>query len=231
MSHEANRNASQKAIRVLRFLSWVVLECSVSVYGHTNTLPQKIVEMPMAYQKIAQDFGIPPEVFFAVMLTESGKQISLNDGRKKTALSGNEKTAVSGSTKTVPWPWTLNVELKSYYFKTKDEAKQALRQFIATDNKRIAVGLGQIYLPSHGHLFPDVTELLEPGLNLHYAAKLLAENFKWTLDQGKPNWWVAVGRYHTPSRLDLAMPYREDVYRRCERLSSTCARYGSIARN
>lgn len=172
------------------------------------------IEMPQAYQTIARDYGIPPEVLFAVMLTESSKQIKLKDGRKKY----------------VPWPWTLNVELKSYYFQTQQEAKVALRQFIATDNKRIAVGLGQIYLPSHGHLFSDVTVLLEPGLNLQYAARLLADNFKWTLDQGKPNWWVAVGRYHTPSREDLAVPYREDVYKRCERISPYCARFGSIAR-
>lgn len=174
-----------------------------------------VIDMPMAYQKIARDYGIPPEVFFSVMLTESSKQIALENGRKKL----------------IPWPWTLNVELKSYYFKSKEEAKIALKQFLAADNKRIAVGLGQIYLPSHGHLFQDATVLLEPGLNLQYAAHLLAENFKWTLEQGKPNWWVAVGRYHTPSRLDLAIPYREGVYKRCERYSADCHRFGSIARN
>jgi Transglycosylase SLT domain len=201
-------NAIHNALQVL---AGFILACS----AQANTGTQMPIEMPAAYQKIAQDFGIPPEVLFAVMLTESSKQIALANGQKKL----------------VPWPWTLNVELKSYYFKTQDEAKVALRQFVSTNNKRIAVGLGQIYLPSHGHLFPDVTELLEPGLNLHYAAQLLVNNFKWTVDQGKPNWWVAVGRYHTPSRLDLAMPYREGVYRRCERLSPICARYGSIARN
>ena len=84
----------------------------------------------------------------------------------------------------MPWPWTLNVELKPYYFSNKQEAKTALRQFLATDNKRIAVGIGQIYLPSHGHLFSDPTVLLEPEINLHYAAKLLADNFQWTIEQG-----------------------------------------------
>lgn len=171
--------------------------------------------IPSAYVQVAQDYGIPPAVFYSVMMQESTKKIKIQNGARS-------------EDKYLPWPWTLNVELKSYYFSSKDEAKTALRQFIATNNKRIAVGIGQIYLPSHGHLFDDVTLLLEPGINLQYAAKLLADNFRWTLDQGKPNWWVAVGRYHTPSRLDLAVPYREAAFKRCEKTFGDCTRYGGV---
>ncbi len=169
-------------------------------------------EVPKAYQVVANAYGIPLEVFYSVMMAESGMKHP----------QGNNY---------LPWPWTLNVELKPYFFDTQQEAVVALRQFLAVNQKaRIAVGPGQIYLPSHGKLFKDPAVLLDPAINLHYAAKLLAQNFQWTLDQGKPNWWVAVGRYHTPSRPDLAIPYREAVYARCKKMSASCANYGAISR-
>lgn len=164
--------------------------------------------IPTAYHKIADDYHIPVDVFYAVMLQESGKT---NDKRY------------------LPWPWVLNVELKAYYFDSKESASVALKQFLAVNDKaRIAVGLGQIYLPSHGHLFPDKTDLLDPAINLPYAARLLADEFRWTVKQGQPNWWVAVGRYHTPSNSTLAKNYREDVFQRCKKISEICTRYGAI---
>lgn len=172
------------------------------------TCSSQATSIPPAYHKIAENYHIPVDVFYAVMLQESGKT---NDKRY------------------LPWPWVLNVELKAYYFDSKESAAIALRQFLAVNDKaRIAVGLGQIYLPSHGHLFADKTELLDPAVNLNYAAQLLADEFRWTLNQGKPNWWVAVGRYHTPSNSDLAKNYREDVFSRCKKISDFCTRYGAI---
>jgi soluble lytic murein transglycosylase-like protein len=104
-----------------------------------------------------------------------------------------------------------------------------LKQFLAVNaNARIAVGLGQIYLPSHGKFFEDKTQLLEPGINLNYAARILASEFQWTLKQAKPNWWLAVGRYHTPSNPLLAKAYREGVFKRCQKMSQTCTHYGAI---
>jgi hypothetical protein len=164
--------------------------------------------IPPAYHKIADDYQIPVDVLYAVMLQESGKLTAAHY---------------------LPWPWVLNVELKPYYFDSREQAELALKQFLAVDkNARIAVGLGQIYLPSHGHLFDNKTTLLDPSINLNYAAQILTSEFQWTLKQSKPNWWVAVGRYHTPSNPALAKSYREDVYHRCEKISDLCAHYGAI---
>lgn len=164
--------------------------------------------IPTAYHKIAADYHIPVDVLFAVLLQESGK---------------------TNANRYLPWPWVLNVELKAYYFDSKESAEVALRQFLAVNEKaRIAVGLGQIYLPSHGHLFADKAQLLDPGINLTYAAQLLANEFEWTVKQGRPNWWEAVGRYHTPSNAELAKNYREEVFKRCKKISDYCTRYGAI---
>lgn len=165
-------------------------------------------EIPPAYHRIANHYQIPVDVFFSVMLQESGKTISKNY---------------------VPWPWVLNVEEKPYFFESREHAEIALRQFLAVNAKaRIAVGIGQIYLPSHGHLFHDKTVLLSPSTNLHYAAKVLLENFEWTVKNNKPNWWVAVGRYHTPSKPLLAKAYREGVFKKCQQISERCTQYGAI---
>lgn len=165
-------------------------------------------DIPLAYQKIARQYQIPVDVFFAVMLQESGKTIQKDY---------------------VPWPWVLNVEEVPYFFDNRESAERALLQFLAVNPQaRIAVGIGQIYLPSHGHLFEDKTVLLSPATNLHYAAKVLLENFEWTLKNDQPNWWVAVGRYHTPSKPLLAKAYRESVFKKCQKISERCTQYGAI---
>lgn len=174
--------------------------------------------IPFAYHKIANGYHIPVEVLYAVMLQESGKVIPAATTPQQTL-----------NTQYRPWPWVLNVELKPYYFESRKQAAVALKQFLAANqHARIAVGLGQIYLPSHGHVFNDKTALLDPAVNLNYAAQLLLNEFQWTLTQATPNWWIAVGRYHTPSNPQLAKSYREDVYRRCQTFSALCANYGAI---
>lgn len=174
--------------------------------------------IPAAYHTIANHYQIPVDVLYAVMLQESGK-----------SLSGIPEPQSAKNMRYRPWPWVLNVELKPYFFESREQAEIALKQFLAVDqHARIAVGLGQIYLPSHGHLFNDKTLLLDPTINLNYAAHLLVNEFQWTLAQTTPNWWVAVGRYHTPSNRERAKAYREQVYRRCQTLSELCAHYGAI---
>lgn len=165
-------------------------------------------DIPSAYHKIANDYQIPVDVFFAVILQESGKK---------------------ANTRFLPWPWVLNVELKPYFFDTQEQAEVALKQFLAVNPKaQIDVGLGQINIPAHGKLFPDKTKLLDPGTNLAYAARVLATEFQWTLKRSKPNWWIAVGRYHAPSNQALAKNYRENVFKRCTLISQNCTHYGAI---
>lgn len=178
---------------------WLLL---MSVCGVTRA------DIPPAYHRIANQYQIPVDVFFSVMLQESGKTLNKDY---------------------VPWPWVLNVEEKPYFFESRESAELALKQFLAVNERaRIAVGIGQIYLPSHGHLFEDKTVLLSPSTNLHYAAKVLVENFEWTVKQNKPNWWVAVGRYHTPSKPVLAKAYRESVFKKCQKISELCTQYGAL---
>ena len=63
--------------------------------------------VPAGYRTIATKRGIPYTVFYAVALTESGKRVAPADVYR-------------------PWPWTLNVAGRGYFFDSRLAAWQAL---------------------------------------------------------------------------------------------------------
>lgn len=170
-------------------------------------------DIPRAYQIIADQYGVPVDVFFSIALQESGK---------------------SGRNKFLPWPWTLNIDEKGYYFETREQAEIALLTAMEAAKQngkigRVAVGIGQIYMPSHASQFASPIQALDPTNNLNYAAQLLAEHYLNTLKEGSPDWWVAVGRYHSPSNKKLANAYQQLVFKKCLRISSRCHAYGAAS--
>lgn len=174
---------------------------------------QANAEIPRAYRVIADLYGVPADVFFSIALQESGK---------------------SGKDKFLPWPWTLNINNKGYYFETREQAEIALLRAMENAQQqgkvgRVAVGLGQIYMPSHVNQFNSPIQALDPTHNLHYAARLLTEHYHTTQSDGIGDWWIAVGRYHSPSNPQLASDYRQLVFKKCLRLSTRCHAYGATA--
>jgi hypothetical protein len=174
---------------------------------------QAHAEIPRAYRIIADQYGVPADVFFSIALQESGK---------------------SGKDRFLPWPWTLNINNKGYYFETREEAEIALLRAMENAQQqgkvgRVAVGLGQIYMPSHVNQFVSPILALDPTHNLNYAARLLIEHYRFTQKKGMGDWWIAVGRYHSPSNAQLANSYRQLVFKKCLRLSDHCHAYGATA--
>lgn len=162
--------------------------------------------IPRAYHVVAERYGVPVEVFYAMLLQESGHTVR---GRFH------------------PWPWTLNVDHEARRYDSKQEMAAALVGYLS-EGRTIAVGLGQIYLPAHQHVFDDVLYLVHPRVNMEYAALLLATEFQWTVRNHQPDWWLAAGRYHHPSNETFAAPYRRRVFERCLSFSSRCETYGAI---
>lgn len=106
----------------------------------------------------------------------------------------------------VAWPWTIDVDGQGQFFDSKAAAIAAVRQAQAAGAHYIDVGCMQVDLRLHPHAFASLEEAFDPVANADYAARLLLELHR---DAGG-NWFLAVGRYHSPDPA-LAGIYREAV--------------------
>lgn len=118
-------------------------------------------------EEAARKTGVLPEILWAVAKTES------NFGGK-------------------PWPWTVNVKGKGYYFSDKLSAKKFLKSLPKKLQYRVDVGCMQINWGYHGKAFPHLTKMLNPRKNVIYAAYFLRELYAET-----GQWSKAVASYHS----------------------------------
>ncbi len=125
-----------------------------------------------------RQYGIPTHLLAAISTTESGRY------HKGLKIS-------------IPWPWTINVEGKGYYFDSKQEAIAAVKQHRARGAKSIDVGCMQVNLVHHADAFSSLEKAFEPEHNVAYAASFLRN-----LYQDGKSWKKAAADYHskTPSR-------------------------------
>ena len=134
---------------------------------------------------------IPKKLLSAIARVESGRRIDK---------------------KIKPWPWSINVEGKSFFFRTKKEAIRAVKRYQKKGIRNIDVGCMQINLKAHPRAFPNLTKAFTPKHNVAYGA--------WFLKREKEHcktWKKAVGSFHshTPS---LAQPYQEKVWKEWKKL-------------
>lgn len=119
------------------------------------------------FSRVAAEKNITRPLLYAVALAESGR-----DGR--------------------PWPWTLNVSGRSYYYESREKAHYALVGFLKQGHRSIDVGYMQVNLAYNGRRFADTWQALDPYQNVLVAADILRENFAEAGDIRQ-----AVGRYHS----------------------------------
>lgn len=104
------------------------------------------------------------------------------------------------------WPWTLNAQGKGYFFNTKAEAVQKVRELQAQGVKSIDVGCMQVNLSYHGHEFASIEEAFDPVRNVEYAAKFLNNLY----ENNNHDWLKAAMAYHSTSP-DKASKYRKKI--------------------
>lgn len=121
------------------------------------------------FDQIGQSEGVSPTVLYGIALQESG-------------VPGTQ----------TPWPWTANINGKSHWFMTKEDARRAIEKAIKSGAKNVDIGLMQINWYWHGHRFESVDHALDPRVNLRAAAVILKQFDRDPL-------FVAIGRYHCPS--------------------------------
>tara|TARA_Y100000994_G_C15592855_1_gene401334 strand:+ start:331 stop:945 length:615 start_codon:yes stop_codon:yes gene_type:complete len=139
------------------------------------------------------------EIYDCLYLTEKyGKEFKLPN-KLLTSISFVE-SGLKKNKKYISWPWTLNVDGKSKYFDTKQEALEYLRQN-NSKTKNIDVGCMQISTKFHAKEFENLNQILDPVANVKYAAKLLRELYKV-----HKTWNEAISRYHS------SVPKRKKIY-------------------
>ncbi|WP_319532064.1 transglycosylase SLT domain-containing protein [uncultured Cohaesibacter sp.] len=110
--------------------------------------------------------GVPLGILYAVGLTETGRGKKLH-------------------------PYALNIEGKSVFAKSKEEALQAFRTARKNGKKLIDIGCMQINHHYHQQEFSSLDQMIDPRANVFYAARFLK---RLRVQQG--NWTMAVARYH-----------------------------------
>lgn len=124
-----------------------------------------------AARRASRATGVPPAVLLAVTRVETGR---VRDGRVE------------------PWPWTVNVAGKGYWFDTAAAADTFAARQAARGAGNFDVGCFQINHRWHGGAFPSMAAMLDPDTNALYAAKFLSR-----LHREFGNWEEAAGAYHS----------------------------------
>jgi len=121
---------------------------------------------------VASDtYGVPLTVLRAIARTETGR---------------------SRNGKFDPWPWTVNMEGKGKWFRTRIEAQTYVDQHFDQGARSFDVGCFQINYRWHGQAFSSVEAMFDPIQNAKYAARFLRK-----LHAELGSWEGAVGAYHS----------------------------------
>ena len=129
----------------------------------------------------ARNAEIPPDVLLALTLVETGR---------------------SKAGKFAPWPWTVNMEGKGYWFGTRVEAIEFVTESYTNGARSFDVGCFQINHRWHGQAFASFSQMFDPAANAAYAAKFMTSLY----DEGG-SWSWAAGAYHSRTTA-LAAKYR-----------------------
>ncbi len=124
--------------------------------------------------RAADRYGIPVGILYAVGLTETGKKGSLQ-------------------------PNALNIEGKAVFPSSRAAAVSEFSKARARGAKLIDLGCMQINHHYHSEHFSSVDQMLDPRLNVDYAARFLVQ-----LHSRHETWSMAVARYHAGPNNDPA---------------------------
>lgn len=118
--------------------------------------------------------GVPLAVLYAVALTETGRRGALQ-------------------------PYALNIEGKTVFTDSRQAAIAEFNHARRAGKTLIDLGCMQINHHYHGDAFTSVEAMLDPALNVRYAARFLR-----ALRQREGSWAMAVARYHAGPHNDPA---------------------------
>ena len=126
----------------------------------------------IAIKDVEENYNIKKDLLQTIASVESGRYIS-KVGK-------------------LPWPWTVQSNGKGKYYKTKEEAVNAVKNLQAQGITNIDVGCMQINLKYHGQSFSSIEEAFDPKNNVAYSAAFLQK-----LNKKNNNWQKSAMQYHS----------------------------------
>ena len=200
MSHDHTTSPKAGALldtKLARFASFAsVILCglfllSTPSLSDVQHAPQAPVAQAWSYCRdaamtIAAQENIPPALLSAVTRTEAGRRFPAS-GRAEA------------------WPWVFNQGGRGHFFKTKEEAIQAVRLLLARGIRNIDVGCMQVNLRFHPRAFTSLEEAFDPLSNMAYGAHFLKQ-----LQRSGRSWREALADYHSTDD-DRGIAYRRRV--------------------
>jgi len=149
------------------------------------------IVVPVAYRNVANEYNIPPKVFFAIAMQESQRKLS--------------------NGQVLPWPWTLNIQGQGHHYNNSEKMREALYAAIDNGVTNVDIGAMQVNYRWHFAKSYSLDDLMRPEDNLNIAAIILATEHR-RCGGGDLDWMCAVGHYHSYTE-EMAEAYTEKVMR------------------
>ena len=115
--------------------------------------------------------SMPSDALYAITLTETGR-----------SRGGTLR----------PWPWTVNMEGRGFWFDTREEAYAYVMERYNAGARSFDVGCFQLNYKWHGMNFESIEAMFDPMTNATYAAQMLSG-----LHGEFGDWTKAAGAYHS----------------------------------
>ena len=135
----------------------------------TKARPDSVCDL--AARRAAQSEGVPLNVLRAIARVETGR---------------------TRNNRLEPWPWTINLEGKGYWFASEAEAKSYVFDIFKSGARSFDIGCFQINYRWHGKAFRSIDAMFDPDENATYAARFLKQ-----LHAELGSWDRAAGAYHS----------------------------------
>lgn len=179
-----------KAYEAYNISSLLVLELQQEEFEKQNIL--NIEQSNISPIKVSKEKQPQPYEMCSIAISDVEKTHQIKENLMQTIASVESGRYVSSIKKRVAWPWSVHSQGKGYYYQTKEEAIQAVKEMQKQGITNIDVGCMQINLKYHGSAFSSLEEAFDPTKNVTYSAKFLKKLYK-----RNQSWEKTAMQYHS----------------------------------
>ncbi|MEM9619743.1 MAG: transglycosylase SLT domain-containing protein [Pseudomonadota bacterium] len=157
---------------------WGVVLILISLVAVEALIPARAADSQSLCETAAAEaerrHALPDKLLQAISIVETGR-----DFKGKNAA----------------WPWTVNIDGRGHYFKSKKEAHAFAKERATLGVGSMDIGCFQINTRWHGKSFSTIDTMFDPETTADYAASFLKSLYSEFGD-----WDTAVKKYHSRTK-------------------------------